>query len=76
MLKHIQKITQHVIRVVQRVLIAVFLVILYVIGFGLTSLFFRIFKRDFLSKKCEITNACWRDALGYEVNEEDNLRQS
>ena len=76
MLKRIQKIIQNIIRVVQKVLAVIFLIILYVIGFGLTSLFLRIFKRDFLSKKCETNNACWCDALGYEVDKDDNLRQA
>lgn len=76
MLKRLQKIAQIVARAVQKVLVPVFLVVVYVIGFGLTSVFLRIFRRDLLAKTCSADNACWGDAVGYGVDREDSLRQS
>ncbi len=76
MLKRVQKIIQALMEVLQRILITMVLAILYVIGFGLTSLFLRIFKRSFFSEKCEVKNTCWRDASGYEAGRDDHLRQA
>lgn len=76
MLKRIQQIVHVVQRVVQKGLMAMFLFVLYFIGFGLTSLFLRIFKPGVLSKKFVPDNVCWQEATGYEVDQDDNVRQS
>lgn len=67
----------HVIRmVVQRSLTTLLLILLYIIGFGLTSLFLRIFKPGFLSKKFKADHVSWCEASGYEIDHDDNLRQA
>ena len=61
---------------VQKTLMAVFLVILYGVGFGLTALFLRLFKPHLVRRKFRVDHACWCEASGYEAEADDLLRQA
>ncbi len=76
MIKRIQFIVEVIRKAVQRSLTTVFLVLLYIVGFGLTALTLRVIKPGFLSKKFTVDNASWREASGYDVDGDGNLRQS
>ncbi len=76
MLKRIQGIIQVVRIIVQRSLMMVSLVFLYVVGFGLTALFLRLLKPAFLSRKFMVDATSWSDAPGYDPDDDDNVRQS
>ncbi|MEI8011968.1 MAG: hypothetical protein WCI27_05740 [Candidatus Omnitrophota bacterium] len=76
MMKHIREILQLVRLAVQKTLMMAFLVVLYLVGFGLTTLFVRLFKPGFLLRGFKMDEACWREASGYNVDQDDSLRQS
>ncbi|MFH0753811.1 MAG: hypothetical protein V2A70_04535 [Candidatus Omnitrophota bacterium] len=76
MVQRIRRVMQVVSAVVRKVLMTVFLMALYVTGFGLTALFLRFFKRALLVKGCVVDNARWVDASGYDADHEDVLQQS
>lgn len=76
MLKHIKKISQVIIRVAQKILVTIFLTILYIIGFGATFIFICIFKRNFLFRNCKNDSTFWREATGYEPDPDGSLRQA
>ncbi len=61
---------------VQKTLMAVSLMILYVIGFGLTSLFVRVLRRDLLPGKARVDRACWREASGHDADADEMLHQA
>ena len=61
--------------VLQRVIIPVVLVMLYIFGVGLTSLFARIFSRRQLAP-VRPANSNWVLATGFEVTEENKTQQS
>ena len=72
--KRIKRIIQIIIRAIQKVLITIFLIILYVVGFGMTYLF--IFKKNILFKKHKKGKTFWVKAMGYELDADGSLRQA
>lgn len=76
MLKFIQETIKTIIRLVQKILMAVFLFILYILGFGITFIFLFIFKRDILFKNHKKESTSWIKAAGYEPDAEGSLRQA
>ena len=66
MLERTKNITQHIFRATQKVLLTVFLFILYVFGFGLTAIVLRIFNHRVLIRKPGIGDSFWIRAEGYE----------
>ena len=70
-----KKVVQPVVRVIQKILITVLLIVIYFIGFGITYLCALIFKRDLLFD-VRTGDSFWRKAKGYEPDMEDCLRQS
>ena len=65
---------QRVIGFVQKILITVLLIILYVVGFGITSLLF--LRTGMLRNKYKSHKTFWREVSGYESDVENNIRQS
>jgi hypothetical protein len=49
---------------------------MYVLGFGITSLFARIFNRELFGKKDDGRSSFWVKATGYGRDDHDVMRQS
>jgi len=75
-LQRIKNLTRAIIRITQKILVKIFLFILYCAGFGLTALFLMIFKRDVLIRKPKAQDTFWITAEGYAEDPEDSLKQS
>ena len=58
----VKKITQHIICFIQRILVAVLLTLIYVIGFGITALMIRIFRPSVLRHNRKEAVSYWQDA--------------
>jgi len=67
----VKKITQYIIRFIQRILVAVLLTLIYVIGFGITALMIRIFRPSVLRHNRKEAVSYWQDA-----RENDGLESS
>ena len=76
MLKHIKRLLRVVIMVVQKILVTIFLVILYIVGLGATLFFVFIFKRSLLFKNYKNDRTFWKEASGYEPDSDGSLRQA
>ena len=55
---------------------AIFLIILYIVGLGVTLLFVSIFKNGLLFKNNKNDSTLWKEATGYEPDTEGSLRQA
>jgi hypothetical protein len=64
------------VRAVQKVLVTVLLFIVYVLGFGITSIFARIFNKDLFGRRDNGRNSFWGKATGYGRDGHDVTRQS
>lgn len=67
---------QAFVRAVQKVLVAVLLFMTYILVFGITSLFARIFNRRFFGGKEDQKSSFWVEAGGYGRDDHDVMRQS
>lgn len=65
-----------IVRLIQKLLVTIFLFLIYVFGFGLTAIFTLVFNRHLLRKGSKNEDTFWNQAKDYEANIEDNLRQS
>jgi cytochrome c biogenesis protein CcdA len=65
-----------IVRVVQAVLLAVLLFLVYVVGVGLTVLAAALFDRRLLRGQRRDDESFWVDARGYEARVENVARQS
>ena len=65
-----------VVRAVQKVLVTVLLFTVYVLCFGITSIFARIFNRELFSRKDDGKSSFWVKATGYGRDDHDVMRQS
>lgn len=63
------------VRLVQRILIAISLFLIYFFGFGLTKVFAVIFNRRLLGKSKK-ADTFWLEAKGYLISIKDALRES
>ena len=72
--RRIQEIIQPVIRIIQKILLAVFLILLYFIGLGLTLFFMLFFKRNILWGKPDSSNTFWSEAEDYDANLDNSMR--
>jgi len=76
MLKHIKKIAQVIIVAVQKIVITLLLIILYIVGFGATLVFIYIFKRRLLFRNCKNDSSFWNESAGYDSDMDSSLRQA
>ncbi|MDD5691491.1 MAG: hypothetical protein PHC37_07370 [Candidatus Omnitrophica bacterium] len=78
LLRKIREITKFFVRVIQRILLMIFLTILYFLGFGFTLFLLLFFNRKVLNinKKCNLDPTFWDIAEGYEADINDSIRQS
>lgn len=75
-MKRLKNLARKIIVAVQKILIAVFLFLIYFLGFGLTFLFTVIFNRRLLGIEPGQPDTCWVKAEGYQADIQDGLRQS
>jgi len=64
------------VRAVQKVLVTVLLFIVYLLGFGITSIFAHIFNRKLFGRKDDGRSSFWVKATGYGRDDHDVMRQS
>jgi len=76
MLRYIKRIVQAVVVVAQRILVTIILVILYIGGFGATLFFIFVFKRSLLFRNYKNDRTLWKEAVGYDPDPDDSLRQA
>lgn len=69
-------IMRRIFETVQQVLVPVFLVLVYVIGFGITALYVWIFHRRLVAAPGKDSETYWVKAVGYEPNEKEFSEQS
>jgi hypothetical protein len=72
----VKKWLQLYIGAVQRCVIAVALFLLYIVGFGITALFLRTFRKGMPGVRQRRPGTCWRAAEGYAESLQDSLRGS
>ncbi len=60
----------------QRIFVVVILSIIYFMFVGLCYIFALIFRRRIIIKRYQDSSSYWEDALGYDPDMEDCLRQS
>ena len=72
----LRKIQQFYIKTVQKILIFVFLLILYTIGFGITKLFIILFQSKIFKQKPINNKTYWEKAKGFEADYNKCLKQS
>jgi hypothetical protein len=72
----IKQIISKIVLIVQKILIAVCLVCVYFLGFGITLLFSLIFKRGIVTEESTQKHTFWSEAKGYEDGINDAIRQS
>lgn len=72
----IKKIIRIFIKIIQGVLLVVSLTIVYFLGFGITLIFMLIFNRRALKGSGKNDFSFWIQAMGYEADYENSLRQS
>ena len=76
MLRRLGKIIQVVVRLIQKILLSVSLIILYILGLGLTRLYLSVFNRNILVKRYKKNDTFWKEAAGYQPDADDVLRQA
>lgn len=64
------------VRLVQKILVTVFLFLIYVFGFGMTVIFLLFFNQRILGKISKDQDTFWGEVQGYEINMEDSFKQS
>ena len=72
----IKKIIQNFIRIVQKIVVTIFLIVIYIVGIGLTSIFVMFFNRRLLRKTFIGKNTFWNEAKDYEADINSSVRQS
>jgi len=72
----LKKILAKLVRVIQKILITVSLILIYFLGFGLTLFFVALFNRKLIYNNFKIKDSSWLDAEGYGPDLEESLRQS
>lgn len=75
-IRKIQRIIRAFIKIIQKTLIAISLVIVYIVGFGITLVFVVVFNRRLLRREYSTENTFWNKAVGYEVDIDESMRQS
>jgi len=64
------------IRLIQKVIVTIFLFLIYVFGFGVTVIFMMLFNRDILIIRSDKKDTFWGKAKDYETDIESSFRQS
>jgi hypothetical protein len=72
----VKKITQSLIKTTQKILLPLFLFIVYIVGVGITAILVLIFNWRIIEKNNRVKNTFWLKAEGYEADFNNSLRQS
>jgi hypothetical protein len=71
-----KKILDKLVRLIQKILLAVFLSLIYFFGFAITIFFVALINRKLIYGTLQGRNSSWREAEGYEPTLPESLRQS
>ena len=71
-----KKILAKLVRVIQRIFITVFLILIYFLGFGITLFFMALFNRKLIYGSLKSKDSSWLKAEGYDPDLEGSFRQS
>jgi len=72
----IKKFVQTFIKTVQKILITISLLLIYIIGIGVTAFCAMLFNRRIPNQRHKEKNTFWIEAKGYECDIDDCMRQS
>ena len=72
----LKKFLAKLIRVIQKILITVFLILIYFLGFGITLFWVALFNRKLIYGSLKSNDSSWLKAEGYDSDLEGSLRQS
>jgi hypothetical protein len=72
----IKKILEKLVRLIQKILLTVFLSLIYFLGFAATVFFVVLFNRKLIYGSLKAKNSSWREAEGYDLSLQESLRQS
>ncbi len=75
-LRRVRDAARLVAAMLQKLLVSVLLLIVYILGFGLTSVLLRLFRPRVLSRHGTAGETSWHEAEGYEAGTDDHLRQA
>ena len=64
------------IRVIQKIVVAFSLPVVYFLGLGITLIFIALFNRKIITSPSKVDNTFWVMAEGYQPDIEDSFRQS
>jgi len=76
MMETLKRVTGVIVKFVQKILIFICLVLLYIIGLGLTYPLVYLFSRRRLVPAGPVDNSYWLEAEGYEASMEECERES
>jgi len=68
--------TQKFMVIVQKILITIFLILIYFVGFGLTLIFVLLFNKRIIFATRGKPDTFWLEADGYEPDIPDSMKQS
>ena len=71
-----KKILAKLVRAIQKIMITVFLILIYFLGFGITLLFMVLFNRKLIFRRLKSKDSSWLRAEEYDPGLEGSLRQS
>jgi hypothetical protein len=72
----VRKITQSLIKTIQKFLLPLFLFIVYIFGVGITAILVMIFNQKIIKKSNRAKDTFWLETEGYEADFNNSLRQS
>jgi cytochrome c biogenesis protein CcdA len=71
-----KKIFTKLVKVTQKIMITIFLILIYFLGFGITFLLVAIFNRKLIYGNLKNKDSSWLKAEGYDPDLQGSLRQS
>jgi len=71
-----EKIIRIYVRIVQKTLITIFLVMLYIFGFGVIYILALLFNRKLLGIGKKEKDTFWVESIGYDINMTNSSRES
>lgn len=75
-IQSIKNITMKIVKIIQKNLVTITLILIYYVGFGVTKLFVLLLNRRLLWKKKSGKESFWVESSGYNPMIEDCKRQS
>lgn len=75
-IKKIKEKIRLLIRTIQKISTVICLIVVYIVGFGMTLVIAMIFNRRLLRRKKATESSFWNKAEGYEFDVNESMRQS